>query len=104
MQGLELIKNLADLDRELTERVEETRGAADQRIKSGEAESQRLLAEAEAQIHQMNEASKAQIVQECAKLGEDAGQRATAERERMRSQALPNLDRAVAFILSEVMP
>ena len=104
MQGLELIKNLAELDRELAERVEETRGAADQRIKDAEAEGQRLLAEAEAQIRQMSEVSRAQIAQEGANLGEDASKRAEAEKERIRSQALPNLDRAVAFILSEVIP
>ncbi len=104
MQGLDLIKNLAEIDRELGERVEETRRAADHRIKGAEAESQRLMAEAEAQIRQMEEASRVRVAQECAKIGEEARDRAAAEKERIRSQALPNLDRAVALILSEVVP
>lgn len=104
MPGLDLIKNLAELDSELAERVEEARRAAGLRIKSAEAESQRLLTEAEAQVRRMEEASRARIAQERAKLEEDARARAAAEKERLCSQALPNLDRAVALVLSEVMP
>ena len=67
MQGIELIKNLAELDRELAEKVEETRQSVEHRIKSAEAESQRLLAEAEAQIRQMEEASATRIAEESAR-------------------------------------
>ncbi len=84
MQGLKLIKNLAELDRELAEKVEETRRSADLRIKSAEAESQRLLAEAEAQIRRMEKESRTQIAAASARLAEDARQRAAAEQERLR--------------------
>jgi vacuolar-type H+-ATPase subunit H len=104
MQGLELITNLAKLDQELVERVEATRRAADYRIKSAETEAQRLLAEAEAQIRRMEETLRARIVEASAKLGEDARNHAAAETERLSHQALPNLDRVVAFLLSKVMP
>jgi len=104
MQGLELVKNLADLDRELAERVEETHRVADLRIKSAAAESERLLAEAEVQILQMAEASRTWIAEESARLAEDAHKRAAAEQERLRRQAAPNLERAVKFILTKVMP
>ena len=104
MQGFELIKNLAELDRELAEKVEETRRSADLKIKSAEAESRRLLAEAEAQILQMEEVSRTHIAEAGTKLAEDASQRAAAEQERLRSQAMANLVRAMEFILSRVMP
>ncbi|MHB8069199.1 MAG: V-type ATPase subunit subunit G family protein, partial [Desulfobaccales bacterium] len=42
MQGLELIKNLAELDQQLAAKVEETHRVAAQRIKSAEEESKRL--------------------------------------------------------------
>jgi vacuolar-type H+-ATPase subunit H len=104
MQGLELIKNLAELDQEVAEKVEETRRSAEDRVNRAGAESQRLLAEAEAQIHRMEEVSRTQMAEVSLRLAEDARQHAAAEQERLRSQAAPNLDRAVAFILSEVMP
>jgi vacuolar-type H+-ATPase subunit H len=104
MHGIELIKNLAVLDRELADKVEETRQSVEHRIKSAEAESQRLLAEAEAQIRQMEDASATRIAEESARIAADAHARAAAEQERLRSQAIPNLDRALEFILIEVMP
>jgi vacuolar-type H+-ATPase subunit H len=104
MPGLELIKNLAELDRELTEKVAGAHWSAEQRLKRAEAESQRLLAEAEAQIRQMEEASRTHIAAASAKLAEDARQRAAAAQERLRAQGLANLEKAVAFILSEIMP
>jgi vacuolar-type H+-ATPase subunit H len=104
MQGLELIKNLAELDQELAEKVEETRRSAEDRVNRAKVESQRLLDEAEAQIRRMAEVSHTHMAEVSARLTEDARQRAAAEQERLRSQAVPNLDRAVAFIFSKVMP
>jgi vacuolar-type H+-ATPase subunit H len=104
MPGLELVKNLADLDRELTEKVAEARRAADQQVKDAEAEAQRLLAEAEAQIRQWEEESRKQSAEENAWLVEATRNRAQEEKERLRSQALPNLERAVKFILTKVLP
>ena len=104
MQGIELIKNLAELDRELAEKVEETRQLVEHRIKSAETESQRLLAEAEAQIRQMEEASATRITEERARIAADAHASALREKERIRSQAVPNIERALEFILVEVMP
>ena len=104
MPGLELIKNLAELDQMLAEKVEETRRSADLRIKSAEAEGKRLLAEAEAQVRQMEEASRTQIAETGARLAEDARRRAAAENDRLLSLARPNLERAVEFILSKVLP
>jgi vacuolar-type H+-ATPase subunit H len=104
MQGLELIKNLAELDQDLAEKVEETRRSARDRVNRAEAEGQRLLAEAETQIRRNAEVSQTQTAEVSARLAEDARQRAAAEQERLRRQAAPNLDRAVAFILSKVMP
>jgi vacuolar-type H+-ATPase subunit H len=104
MQGLELIKNLAEIDRDFAEKVEETRRLAEHRIKRAEEESKRLLDDTEAQIGQMEKASRTRIAEESAELAEDARIRAVREKERLHSQAVPNLDKAVEFILSEVMP
>lgn len=104
MQGLEMIKNLADLDQQLAAKVEETRRVAADRIKSAAEESQRLLAEAQAQIQQMSEESRIRIAEESAKFAEEARALAAAEKERLTSQALPNIDRAVASILAEIIP
>ncbi len=104
MQGFELIKNLAELDRVLADKVEETRRLADRRTSNAEVASRRLLDETEAQIRQMEEESRTQLAEAGARLAEDARQRAAAEKERWRSLAAPNLERAVAFILAEVMP
>jgi len=104
MQGLELIKYIADLDSDLAEKVAEARQVADQKIKSAEVESARLLAEAEAQVRVMDAEAKRWISEESARLAEDAHSRAAAEKTLLRSQGLPNLNRVVEFILSEVLP
>ncbi len=104
MQGFELIRNLAELDRQLTEKLEEARRSAGDRIKSAEEERKRILAEAEAQTRQMHEESRARIAEQSSKLAEEARSRAQAEKERLRQQAEPNLDRAVELILSKVLP
>jgi vacuolar-type H+-ATPase subunit H len=104
MQGVELIKYIADLDGELAEKVAEARRAAEQKIKNAEVESARLLAEAEAQIRVMDAEAKRWISEESARLAEDAHSRAAAEKTLLRSQGLPNLNRVVEFILSEVLP
>jgi vacuolar-type H+-ATPase subunit H len=104
MPGLELIKNLAELDQQLAAKVEETRRVAAQRIKSAEEEGKRLLAEAEAQIQQMQEESRIRIAAASSKFAEEARALAATEKEHLVSQALPNIGRAVAFILSEIIP
>ena len=104
MPGFELVKDLADLDRELSEKVEEARRAADQKIKDAQAEANRLLAEAEAQIRGLAEEAKKQSAEENARLLEAAHTKAEEEKERLRSQALPNLPHAVKFMLSKVLP
>ncbi|MEJ2672788.1 MAG: V-type ATPase subunit subunit G family protein [Deltaproteobacteria bacterium] len=104
IQGLELIKNLAELDRELTDRVEAARRSAELRIKRAEEESRRLVAEAEAQIRRLEEDSRARLTEDRARLAEEARTRAAGEKECLHSQAEPNFDRAVEFVLSEVIP
>jgi len=104
MPGFELINSLAALEEKLAEKLEETRRSADQRIKNAEAESERLLAEAEAEIRRMEEVSRTRITDYRIELAEDARHRAAAEKTRLLNQALPNIPRAVAFILSEIIP
>jgi vacuolar-type H+-ATPase subunit H len=71
---------------------------------SAEEESKGILAEAEAQIRQMQEASRTRIAEDSSKLAADARARAQAEKERLQQQAGPNLERAVEFVLSKVLP
>jgi vacuolar-type H+-ATPase subunit H len=104
MQGQELIKHLAEVDRQLGDKLEEARRSAADRIKRAEEENKRILAEAEAQIHQTQEASKTRIAAERSRLAEEARVRIAAEQEGLRRQAEPNLERVVEFILSKVMP
>jgi vacuolar-type H+-ATPase subunit H len=104
MPGFELVKDLADLDHELSEKVEVARRSADQKIQTAQAEAKRLLAETEAQMRRLAEEAKKQSAEENARLLEAAGRRAEAEKEHLRSQALPNLPQAVKFMLSKVLP
>jgi vacuolar-type H+-ATPase subunit H len=104
VQGLDPVKILAELEAELAKKLDEARRSAEHRIACAEQEARRILAEADVQIRQMAETSKAWIVKESEKYGGEARGRAEAEAERIRQQADANIDRAVDFILSEVMP
>ena len=104
MQGLELIENLAKLDQDLAAKVEEAHRVAGQRVKTAEEESHHLLAEAETQVQQMEEDWRTRTAKARAELKAEAQAQAVEEKERLRSQALPNIDQAVAFILKKVMP
>ncbi len=104
MPGFELVKDLADLDRQLAEKVAEARRSADQKIKNAAAEAERLLAEAEENIRRLVEEARQQRAEENARVAEAAHTRAEEAQEGLRSQALPNLPRAVEFILSRVLP
>ena len=104
MPGLELIKNLADLDRELAAKVAAARRDADRKIKDAEAEAQRLLAEAEAKIRRLEAEAGKERTEEDARVAEAARRRAAEEKDRLCSQARPHLEQAVQFILSKVLP
>ncbi len=101
---MELLKSLAELDQDLAARVEEAHRAADQKIKSAEEESQRLLAEAETQVKQMEEDWQSRLAKERDEIDAKSQAQADEEKERLRRQALPNIDEAVAFILKKVLP
>jgi vacuolar-type H+-ATPase subunit H len=102
--GNQLIANLAELDQKLTDQVEETRREADEKIRRARAESQRLKAEADQKVSKMQEAARERIAEETAKIKQEARSRAEKEQERLRSEARPQLDGAVKFVLSKVMP
>ena len=85
-----MVKNLATLERELSGRLEEARRSAERSIGRAQEEAQRIMAEAEAQVRQMADASANLIA------GQEAG--------RIREKAEPRMDRAVDFILSRVVP
>ena len=104
MQGFELVKNLAELDRKFVNKLEEAYRTADARTADAQEKARCILNEAEIQIRQIDETSKAQITEEAKKLAEAAQARAEAEAERICRQADPHIDRAVRFILSEVLP
>jgi vacuolar-type H+-ATPase subunit H len=104
MQGAELLQNLAALDREFEKKLEEARRSADRRIANAQDKARRILKEAEIQIRQMQDASKARITVQGEKLAAEAQTVADAEAERIRQQAEPNIEPAVSFVLSEVLP
>ena len=104
MQGAELLQNLAAMDREFEKKLEEARRSADRRIANAQDKARRILKEAEIQIRQMQDASKARITVQGEKLAAEAQTVADAEAERIRQQAEPNIEPAVSFVLSEVLP
>jgi vacuolar-type H+-ATPase subunit H len=104
MDGTALLQELARLEMELKERLDGTRRSAESRVARAEEESRRILADAEAQIHRMSGVSKAQVAEECEKIVQESRKRAETESRRVRDQAEPHMDRAVAFILSKVLP
>jgi vacuolar-type H+-ATPase subunit H len=104
MQGAELLQNLAALDREFEKKLEEARRSADRRIANAQDKARRILKEAEIQIRQMQDASKVRITVQGEKLAAEAQTVADAEAERIRQQAEPNIEPAVSFVLSEVLP
>ena len=104
VQGLDLVKDLVELEAELSRKLDEANRSAEQRVTAAKQEAQRILAEADAQIHQMADTWKARIAEESEKYTEDGRLRAETEAKRIREQAERNIDQAVNFILSEVLP
>jgi vacuolar-type H+-ATPase subunit H len=104
VQGLELVKDLAELERELAKKLDEARRSVEGRIANAEEKARRILMEADAQIRQMADTLKARIGSESEKIAEEAHVRAEADALLIQQQAAPNVDRAVDFILSEVLP
>ena len=104
MEGLELLEELAEIERELAEKLHDARGSAESRIKAAEEEGQRILAEADAEIRQMSDRTKDRRVKNEEKAGEKAQARAEAAAESIERRAAANIDKAVEYILSKVLP
>jgi vacuolar-type H+-ATPase subunit H len=104
MEGFELLEELAEIERELAEKLHEARRSAERRIKGAEEEGLSILAEADAEIRQMADRSKARIVKNEEKAAEEAQARAEAGSASIQRRAAPNIDRAVDYILSKVLP
>jgi vacuolar-type H+-ATPase subunit H len=104
MQGIELVNNLAELDRELVKKLEEARRSGERRTASAQEKARHILNEAEIRIHKLEEDSKTRITEEGNKLAAEAKARAEAEAERIVRQAESKVEHAVRFILSEVLP
>ena len=104
MQGLKLVKDLAEVETELAKKLGETHRVAEQRIAKAEEEARRILQEANAQINQLVDNLKVRIALETERLAEEGRSRAEAEAEQIRQQASGNMNRCVDFVLSEVLP
>ncbi|MEJ2101673.1 MAG: V-type ATPase subunit subunit G family protein [Desulfobacterales bacterium] len=78
--------------------------SADRRVAIAKVKAPRILKEAEIENRQNQDASKVRITAEGEKLTVEAQARAEAETERIRQQAEPNIEPAISFILSEVLP
>lgn len=104
MQGLELLRDLAELERELAGKLEEARHSAEQRVTGAEEEARRILASAEDEVRQMSDALKARITEENKRYAEEGRVLGEAEAQRIQQQADPGIERAVEYVLSEVLP
>jgi vacuolar-type H+-ATPase subunit H len=104
MEGIELLQDLARLERELKEKLEEARRSAKSRIARAEEEAGRILADAEAQIRRMTGVEKSQLKEECGNILQESRHRAEAEARSIREQAEPRMAKTVEFIISKVLP
>jgi vacuolar-type H+-ATPase subunit H len=104
MEGMDLLHNLAELERKLKEKLDEAHGSAEARVASAEKEARRILADAEDQIHRMTEVAKAEVAEECEKILQESRKNAEAEAQRIRDQAASRISAAVDFVLSKVLP
>ena len=104
MAGNELVKDLAEIEATLSKELDEARQSAARRTAEAEQEARRILADADDEIRQMADALRTRIAEEEQKFSEEARLKAEAETQRIHRQAEQNFDRAVAFILSEVLP
>ena len=104
VQGLELVKDLAELERKLANKLDEARRAAEQRIAGAEEEARRILASGDAEVRQMGDVLKTRIAKESERYAEEGRTHGEAEAERIRQQADSNIERAVEYVLSEVLP
>ena len=104
MQGTELVKNLAEVERELAERLNQARQSADDIIKNAEQERSRVLAEAEEQIQKEADASRTRIAEEKERILKDTKASAADQARSLREKAEKHVGRAVEFIVSKVMP
>ena len=104
MQASGLVKDLAALERELSGRLEEAHRSAEHSIARAQEEARRIMAEAEAQVRQMADVSRSGIAEQSDRIAAQALTRAESEAQGIREQAEPNMDRAVNFILSRVVP
>jgi vacuolar-type H+-ATPase subunit H len=104
MEGKELLRDLAQLERELNEKLQNARHSAESRISRAEEEARHILADAEGQIHRMVSVSKAQVAEECESIAQESRKHAEAEARRILDQAEPRIGKAVEFIISKVMP
>ena len=53
MKGIGLLQDLAQLERELKEKLEEARGSAETKVMRAEEDARRILADAEEQVRRM---------------------------------------------------
>jgi len=104
MEGIELVKNIAEIERQLAEKLSEARRSAELRIEETQEESKRLVAEAEAQIRRMDDLMRTRVAEESARIAEETEASAEQEAHEIREQASINIDRAVDFIVSKVLP
>jgi V/A-type H+-transporting ATPase subunit G/H len=104
MEELGLVRELAEIEGELAKKLDEARRSAEDRVAKAEEEARRILAETDTQIRQMEETLNARIAQESEKYAKEAQARSEAEAQRIRRQADPNIDQAIDFLLSEVIP
>ena len=104
MDGFDLVKNLAERERELSGRLEEARRSAGERVKAAETEARRILAETEAEIGWLDEQSRTLAAEEGRKLAREAQERALKETEEIRKGAESRAARAVRFVIEEVLP
>lgn len=83
MEGTELLRDLAQLEEELKEKLKKARRSAEARISRAEEEARHILADADGQIRRMVSISKAEVAEECESIAKESRKRAEAEARRI---------------------
>ena len=104
MQGLELLKDLAELERELARKLDEARQSAEHRVTRAEEEAKRILDSANTETRKMSDVLKERIAKESERYTQEGQTLGEAEEQRTRQQSDPSIERAVEYVLSEVLP
>ncbi len=104
MQGLGLVKSLAERERELAKKLEVAQRAAEAKLKEAQVRAARIHEESRSRLLQTSEEAERRTAEEEARVLGAAVAEGEVQVRKIREEAEGNLDKAVAYVLSKVVP